>query len=327
METTKKRIEYVDLGAGILILWVIFFHAINNAHVFGETDARVALPFLTFSMPWFFYKSGSFFKASRGKAGLRKDFRKFIIPYIKWSLIGFAFYVVMMAVDGTMDAQHLVFEPWEKLSIYGYLPIDVPVWFILSLFFVRLIADGLLRIRIHPLVWSLIGVLLAYLWYLNRDLGLPVYLANIPMGLAFFMMGYSLKELETNHYVIGISLIVYIACLIWGFPIIGLHRNILLNGPFLLWPVSSYFCIVLFNFLCRKVCELICKWNIRFSFFRTTGRHAMDILITHGLIYMSVLHYSKLSPVPTLMIILASYALILPILIWVMNRKSRLSRL
>ena len=59
----EKRFQHTDLAAGILILWIIIFHAINGCKVFGTTDARVALPYLTFSMPWFFYKSGQFYKA------------------------------------------------------------------------------------------------------------------------------------------------------------------------------------------------------------------------------------------------------------------------
>ena len=47
----QKRVKFVDLAGGILILWIMAFHAMNNCKVFGEVDVRVALPFLTFSMP------------------------------------------------------------------------------------------------------------------------------------------------------------------------------------------------------------------------------------------------------------------------------------
>ena len=39
----EKRVQYVDVASGILILWVMAFHAMNGSKVFGATDARVAL--------------------------------------------------------------------------------------------------------------------------------------------------------------------------------------------------------------------------------------------------------------------------------------------
>ena len=84
----EKRVQYVDVASGILILWVIAFHAMNGSKVFGATDARVALPFLTFSMPWFYFKSGLFLKGGRGISGVKKDYKKLIVPFIKWGAVG-----------------------------------------------------------------------------------------------------------------------------------------------------------------------------------------------------------------------------------------------
>ena len=61
-----NRSRHINLAAGILMLWIITFHAVNGSKVFGEVNARVAIPFLTFSMPWYFYKSGSFFTPGHG---------------------------------------------------------------------------------------------------------------------------------------------------------------------------------------------------------------------------------------------------------------------
>lgn len=96
-----QRVKSVDVAGGILILWVMAFHAINQSKAFGEVDARVALPFLTFSMPWFFYKSGLFFKTEiSNHDGFVKDVKKLVIPFLKWSLIGYAMWLAIKAVDG-----------------------------------------------------------------------------------------------------------------------------------------------------------------------------------------------------------------------------------
>ena len=57
---TNNRTYHLDLAAGILMLWIITFHAVNGAKVFGPVDARVAIPYLTFAMPWFFTNPGLF---------------------------------------------------------------------------------------------------------------------------------------------------------------------------------------------------------------------------------------------------------------------------
>ncbi len=54
----RKRIKYVDLSAGIMILWMMLGHCgIPGTH-YGHYFHRL----LFFFMPWFFYKSGYFFK-------------------------------------------------------------------------------------------------------------------------------------------------------------------------------------------------------------------------------------------------------------------------
>ena len=99
--TKQERTQFYDLAGGILILWIMAFHAMNNCKVFGEADARVVLPFLTFSMPWFFYKSGLFFKVMPLREGVAKDVRKLLIPFLKWSLIGYILYLLLLLVEGS----------------------------------------------------------------------------------------------------------------------------------------------------------------------------------------------------------------------------------
>ena len=106
----KERIPYIDLGAGIMILWVLLFHALGKhfalelqglQNVAGDSslpdgthayidangiiralDARAFFPYLHFFMPWFFYKSGQFFKKRDAKELIEKDTRKLLYPFI-----------------------------------------------------------------------------------------------------------------------------------------------------------------------------------------------------------------------------------------------------
>lgn len=303
----KERIEYIDLGAGILIIWVMIFHALSNTRVFGEVDPRVAIPYLTFSMPWFFYKSGQFFNPDRGIEGIKHDAKKLLLPFLIWGTLGYAVQVLMLLIDGNVTYESAVREVFHRFYIYGYILLNVPLWFVLSLFAVKTISQGLLKLPVHPCVWMVLGIAIGYLHFQvngNGDPILPVYLANIPMGIAFFMMGYEWSKFETNRWLMVISFIVYIAMLIIEYPVIGLHRNVLLAGPYLLWPVVSFFAIVAFNNVCRwlKFCKPL----------NYAGRHAITLLVTHAFIYMTWVHFSTMTPLNTFICIVICYAIILP---------------
>ncbi len=57
----EKRTEYVDLAAGIMIAWMILGHTASHASY--EGNFLIIGKYLSFFMPWFFYKSGFFYKS------------------------------------------------------------------------------------------------------------------------------------------------------------------------------------------------------------------------------------------------------------------------
>ncbi len=294
------------------MLWVMTFHALNNAKVFGEIDARVVIPYLTFSMGWFFYKSGTFFKKDRGAEGIRKDVRRLLVPFLKWSAAGYAIHLAMMAVDGTFDLEHCILKPLDTLYIYGYIPIDVPIWFLLSLFVVRVIATWLLKWNTHPVIPIVIGFGTAFLLHILDNSRIPYYLSNIPMGLAFLMMGHWLHEYESREWLVAVCLAGYIFFIAGDTPVVGLHRNVHLAGNYYLWPVFCFCGIILLNNICRLISDLSDRLGA--SGFRPVshlGKNSLLLLISHALIYMPVIHYSRMSPTATFLTIEALYLTVL----------------
>ncbi len=316
MSNQQVRISSVDMAAGILILWIMSFHAMNGSKVFGEVDARVALPFLTFSMPWFFYRSGQFFEVLSPRERLAKDTRKLLIPFILWTAIGYLVHLTMQAIDGTFTWQNCVVEPLRTFSIYGYIPSNVPVWFVLTLFFVRIFSNALLRWSVPPLVSAVVGIAIGFLAHLLNNPSIPFYVPNIAMGIAFFMLGRSLGRFEQNRYVCAACMAGYIVFLLLGCSIVGHHRNILLTGHYLLWPVFAYCGIVSFNNLCRWLDAFLNRRRIGVRPFTYLGARTMTLLVAHALVYMPVLHYSTLAPWPTVGVIFLGYVLFLGPLLW-----------
>ena len=50
----ERRTEYIDMAAGMMLAWMILGHTASYASYKG--DFLVAGNFLSFFMPWFFFK-------------------------------------------------------------------------------------------------------------------------------------------------------------------------------------------------------------------------------------------------------------------------------
>lgn len=84
METTLlKREKYVDVVAGIMIAWMILGHCIHFSH-FGLSFYK----YLSFFMPWFFYKSGMFFTPRQRTALMKKDANKLLRTLAVYAFFG-----------------------------------------------------------------------------------------------------------------------------------------------------------------------------------------------------------------------------------------------
>lgn len=217
----------------------------------------------------------------------------------------------MHSISGTLTFESATWNVLHTFYIYGYISINTPTWFIISLFFVRIIADYLLTRPVSPIVYIIGGLTIGFVFHLVACPWLPFLIANVAMGIAFFMMGYQFHKYETRKWLFTVCLIGYVCFLLFGTSIVGHHRNVLLSGYFLLWPVFAYCGIVMFNNICRWMATLFSRFTRPITF---VGENAITLLVSHALIYMPVLHFSTLSPWQTVGIIFAGYAAILIIL-------------
>ena len=319
-ESSKQcaRVRYMDLAGGILIIWVMVYHALSTCKVFSPIDPRVELPWLTFSMPWFYYKSGQLFKGRTMMEGLRNDFKKLVTPFLKWSLAGYALYLIYQFIDGDMSFKSCVTHPINSLYKYGCMPICIPAWFVMSLFFVRVISRYLLSKHVSPIIIIVAGVAIGYVLNMHDDPMIPYFCMNVSMGLVFFMIGNKYGRFERNPMVIAACAAGYVLFLATVPSIVGHHRNVLLSGNYLLWPVYAYCGIVVFNNVCRWI-EMLLPEKV-FKFLRPltfVGESTMILLVSHGLIYLSIVRYSTLSPWATVGIIVATYVVVFtPVLVY-----------
>lgn len=111
-----KRLDYLDLMRGFLILYVVFVHmSLTNGYItFGNHKGHVVFDIFSFFMVPFFINSGYFFCScinkntnSKRKIALIKDYvirkvKKLLYPWAFWSVVSLAvFYIYRIVIQQT----------------------------------------------------------------------------------------------------------------------------------------------------------------------------------------------------------------------------------
>ena len=342
------RIRHIDIAAGIMIIWMIIYHAICYAWSFDLQDfwwiddlsflpaglhaiinvegkletlnPCMLFPYLSFFMPWFFYKSGQFFRKRKMKELWQKDSRKLLLTFVIWSAIGYIFYLVFNLLQHTLTFRSATYSIVRGLFLTGKIPINEPLWFLLTLFGVRAIANITLPNKDDKWFWlkalglSAIGYIIAYFAYRVNYRLLPYWVANGASGFAFFVLGYGLREYECKWWITIPSLGIYLLCCVVGFPMVDMMFNKLIAGNYLLWIPVALCGIVTINTACR----LISKY-ISIKPLELVGQYTMPIYVMHILVLLTIqfviIYFEILGFYPYLVwLYLVGYAVFLPIL-------------
>ena len=351
--TESTRLPWLDFASGIMILWMIVYHAIqvvwgyelrdlwhitdiaqlpDGVHAFINSDGKlealnpcVVFPWLHFFMPWFFYKSGQFFRKRSIKELWQKDTHKLLKAFVIWSAVGYVFFLFFGLLNDTLTLRGATYSVIRGLFLRGYVPINGPCWFLLTLLGVRFVANIALPERgdkytVLKYYVVAVGYVISYLAYRFNHRLLPYWVANGAAGLSFFALGYALRDWEQKWWVVVPSMLVYIVGCAYGFPTVDMFDNVLLKGSCCLWIPLALCCIIFFNALCRVLYKYL-----RIKPIELIGRNAMTILVIHCLIYASIstiFGYFNIQnrSIGYFFLILVAYAIILPISCWVGNR-------
>ena len=286
----KERLYHLDVVCGILIVYMILYHCSQWAHVTDYDWAVIAGRIFFFFMPWFFFKAGMFLNPEKKiKEVIGSSFKRLVVPFIKYTLLGYIFYCLVKYVDG--DASKYVFfvQPIKDLLLMGACSCNLPLWFLLTLFVVRVITYLGAREKVYlVLLVIMTGVGAVSLHYLEYEK--PVYVANICSGCFFFIMGYMLKTTQFSRIFFVIASILYLATLF--FPsAVDMFPNKLMHGEYFLWLVGSIAGCILFNnvFAFLK--------NGRLKIFAFVGRNSMLFYCFHWVILTIANLIKKLSAI------------------------------
>ncbi len=265
-EQTTLRQDHLDCAQGLMILHMMFYHLCANTINNTPHHYHLLHP-LSFFMAWFFFKSGMFYKGKGIKHTLFDGIRKNIIPYIFFSIIGFIVYYFTEYPTTSISLE------WSFFYVFGAFRGNMPLWFLLSLFLVQLSYSLAHKCKIKPIFVAIISLTLLFL---NKEIGFrPYIMKNVPLGLFFYALGQTLKDLQYKRILIICSLFVYFGLFFIHMDMDFLWGKLVPEYVAIPWALAG--CILL-NAL-FKYLPCLCVSPLKFL-----GIHSMEFYCTHIII-------------------------------------------
>ena len=176
---------------------------------------------------------------------------------------------------GNVDLIHVLLWPFYFFLAMGDVRGNEPLWFLISLFFVRTLGEIVARLNFSLQAFLLVALVLIG-WYLS-DIGmmLPIGFQTLFIGLSFYMVAswfQMLKQFEGlrsyRHAVLCIALFIFILACFVAPSYLDVHRNDLWYGDyfaFYLFSLSGIYTFLKLFELCRfRILEWIGKKAIYF---------------------------------------------------------------
>lgn len=281
----SNRLTYVDVVSGIMICRMITSHCCQKSSYYNDS-LEIILELLVFFMPWFFYKSGTFFSPKDSTKLLKKDTNKFIRCFIVYSFLGWIVWCIGELIGNYCNLLNCIIIPIKTLIVKGYIVGNPPLWFLLSLFFVRQIANYLFKgNNLYVLIMSFISFCFAYLLNIIGWHNYSFWFGNFFSGLFFFLMGYLFKNIEQKSIVFLIStfvfgIVVFAKFLgLLEFPFLYMGGNQMISGNYILFYPTALGGIILTNNIFRLLCI-----RYKFGILEYIGRNSLYFYVMHWII-------------------------------------------
>lgn len=268
MTCSKERNPSFDIMKGICILLMI----VGHCHLPSHLKAFV----YSFHMPVFLFIAGYFFKSSSFSKIAFNGFKRLIVPY-------FATCLLCSLICLALDDWHIIRKhPFsEHIDFIDTLHVIMPIWFLLALFWGRLLLNTLLFIKSDFLILVLSFFISIFSVNLATYINPPLIILPALSSVIFLTVGYMCKKYDLLKNSISFSylplmLIAWLLCFIKGnrFDIMA---NII-NG-FLVLDVLAALGVWLVMFTVVSKCQnMTSVWK----FIEWCGKYSLILLCVHS---------------------------------------------
>lgn len=290
----EQRVRHYDILCGVMLLFMIHHHLCGVSGLADAAIHMVPYKILYFYMAYFFYKAGIFYRENRSLKEVCKDSaRRLLIPFTFFSFIG---YFILGAHHSGLTINTWKFWWWPIYQMFaiGRIGGNGPLWFLLSLFIVRVIFQLTKNVKWKQYTLIILCVIVAIIG--NSFSIRPCTISNVALGIIFYGLGALMREVQYNKSVGIISVCLFFGAYIWmcffGWHLIDFSLNTTVFGIHQIWMLNCCFACVAISFLGQYLPNLrALAW---------TGRNSMTLLCTHALVYNTIYTYllkdSTLSP-------------------------------
>ena len=297
-----ERPNFIDYSKAIGIYLVVFGHYAYFLNIPFKDNLLWHTTFNVFSfhMPLFFIISGYLFKFTNVNTCLSKGRTQLIIPYLSLSLIclvlgsiraflidEFTIQRILMNILGIISASDLFGTAWSEWS--------GPLWFVYSLFFIKMYMEIAKNIKNKWILFSLflITIVGLSLTIYKNDNIFAFRISSTLTGLTFFSIGYFAK---TYIYKIA-NLKIYKLVILLAFSLmllmLSLHFNMdynqkpgvsMFSSNFGRYPYLFFVGGIAGSLLIMSISQILSRFKSKFIL--TISNGAIIILGFHLIIYL-----------------------------------------
>lgn len=312
------REEYLDTACGILLIHMMAFHCWLWA---GLPHDALWLNAFGFFMPWFFFKGGMFYRSRPIWNVVKTGWRRLMIPYIVFTLIGSVVLWVHMILEGKFNGLHTVLSSFRSIAISGAAPGNLVLWFLFSLFVVRILFAVIQTRRSRNALWLIIALpILFHLFNGKVGVTFPLYFSNILSGLAFYALGFLLKDFKPSVLLFTGFFLVYISSVYFFPQTADMRTDTVRSGCYIGWITMSLVGIIVIDYLCRT----FLNFKNPFSW---VGKNSMPFYCWHWIVMEAITYFpavADLSPQSYFILQLIIMAIALPALYFLQLRFEKL---
>lgn len=296
-----KRDATFDILKGLAIVSVI----IGHSRFPYEIEHFIA----SFHMPVFFFVSGYFFKIRDLRTEWGNDRKRILVPYLFTCAILIIVSLCISLLSGpnwTPVLDQLVTctiggHPLIAIPIYGKILNLGPLWFLLALTFIRIMAKFLFAWKIPDVVKAIIITALAFMGIKASAKGIfiPWFIPSAFCGLGFFFVGYQMKfrnMTEARPLYKWTILITSILCWIYCILYSGMSINAAAFGAHYVIDVHGALGATLLLYLLTK--KMAHSNNCIQHYFNFMGKYSLLVLCIHAIDIQFIPWESIISSLP-----------------------------
>lgn len=293
MEINKKtRNQSFDQVAGICIIFMIFTHICQLSYQTGWPVYMKSLGIFYFYMYFFFMKSGMFFHEKSIKDCILNNARHLLVPYFLYMLIGHIVHCINIYVkEGFLPLSSIFIQPWQEIYSWGSSIGNLPLWFLLCLFLVKISYNIIVKLHVNPIVILLISfagaVYLQFSDMIIKGYQVPYTIGAFLMAMSIYSFAFFMRKLidvggQIWTYILGV---IFLISIYIGSPGVDIRSN-----------NCSSFCLpwFLFSFLaCMFLLRLFAIKPFAMAWLGNVGRNSMTYYVWHWILLnlVSILYY------------------------------------